>query len=56
MLLYSEFYRNFQPSYEVARSSGAKDEFRPQVPCTRGAAAYQLGNTSSRTITEVKQR
>ena len=22
----------------------------------RGAAAYQLGNTSSRTITEVKQR
>ena len=23
---------------------------------TMGAAAYQLGNTSSRTITEVKQR
>ena len=23
---------------------------------TQGAAAYQLGNTSSRTITEVKQR
>ena len=24
--------------------------------CDDGAAAYQLGNTSSRTITEVKQR
>ena len=32
-----------------------KEENAPQKK-EKGAAAYQLGNTSSRTITEVKQR
>ena len=39
----------------------AKTHLRDEICVTisfhpRGAAAYQLGNTSSRTITEVKQR
>ena len=38
------------------RKKDANFIFRPRQKRNQGAAAYQLGNTSSRTITEVKQR
>ena len=40
-----------------SRPLGQQDKkCRGTKPSHKGAAAYQLGNTSSRTITEVKQR
>ena len=37
-------------------AAGGSHMKETQTPIPKGAAAYQLGNTSSRTITEVKQR
>ena len=47
--IHPEFIPNTAPAVLAVNST-------PTASCLRGAAAYQLGNTSSRTITEVKQR
>ena len=46
------------PKYTAKQNREALDYLNDAVlkAKTSGAAAYQLGNTSSRTITEVKQR
>ena len=62
--------RHFQPSELSSQASSCFNSPRKQEPqqlrqqeenkgnkhCSWGTAAYQLGNTSSRMITEVKQR
>ena len=41
--------------YAIYIENQRKYRIEDSYLCVKGAAAYQLGNTSSRTITEVKQ-
>ena len=42
--------------YVLLQKGGLSENFLIAGVLLEGAAAYQLGNTSSRTITEIKQR
>ena len=56
MMSYNQDY-NTQPIYELDFNYSVNSDSDNNLSqlAYKGAAAYQLGNTSSRTITEVKQ-